>query len=321
VGFDVATLSPTYRLMVGMPGGSSAIEIAGRLGMDETILDHALDLLNRDDRTRRAHHVERMLADVQDKQRRLEEELARAAELKVETERAARAAAEVTERLQASERDERKGVKRKLTEELLRARSEIQGILDSLKREKTVARVRDAKERLAEVEAAARMQLTRQHDTVSLQSLRAGDRVEIVSLGTVGTLSEAPEDKKRVRVRVGDAEMSVATSLLVGIGQADGRRVPSRPTMRVSGGLSDPEAPTVVDVRGKTADEALDETVAALDRAALAGHPSLRIIHGHGTGRLKACLRDYLKTSPYVASFRAGVAAEGGDGVTMVQLK
>ena len=64
VGFDIATLSPTYRLIVGVPGGSSAIEIAGRLGMDETILDQALELLNRDARTREAHAIERMLADV-----------------------------------------------------------------------------------------------------------------------------------------------------------------------------------------------------------------------------------------------------------------
>ncbi|MER3423229.1 MAG: hypothetical protein C4293_08350, partial [Nitrospiraceae bacterium] len=61
--------------------------------------------------------------------------------------------------------------------------------------------------------------------------------------------------------------------------------------------------------------------IATLDRAALAGSPSLRIIHGHGTGRLKTVLRDYLKASPYVSAFRAGERAEGGDGVTIVELK
>ena len=81
------------------------------------------------------------------------------------------------------------------------------------------------------------------------------------------------------------------------------------------------EAPTVLDLRGKTADEALEETIAALDRAALAGAPSLRIIHGHGTGRLRAVLRDYLKDSPYVVGFRAGERAEGGDGVTTAEMR
>jgi DNA mismatch repair protein MutS2 len=93
------------------------------------------------------------------------------------------------------------------------------------------------------------------------------------------------------------------------------RRLPS------GASLEESEAATVLDLRGRMADEALDAAVAALDRATLAGAPLLRIIHGHGTGRLKAVIRDYLKGSPYVASFRAGERAEGGDGVTVVELK
>jgi DNA mismatch repair protein MutS2 len=77
----------------------------------------------------------------------------------------------------------------------------------------------------------------------------------------------------------------------------------------------------VVDVRGQAADEALDRVVAALDRATLDEAPFLRIIHGHGTGRLKAVLREYLKGSPYVAEFRPGDKAEGGDGVTVAKLR
>ena len=69
------------------------------------------------------------------------------------------------------------------------------------------------------------------------------------------------------------------------------------------------------------ADEALESTIAALDRAALAGSPFMRLIHGHGTGRLRSVLRSYLSESPYVASFRSGERAEGGDGVTIVELK
>ena len=77
----------------------------------------------------------------------------------------------------------------------------------------------------------------------------------------------------------------------------------------------------MLDVRGQTAEEAQEGVVACLDQAALAGVQTVRIIHGHGTGRLKQALRDYLKTSPYVASFRPGERAEGGDGVTVVNVK
>lgn len=77
----------------------------------------------------------------------------------------------------------------------------------------------------------------------------------------------------------------------------------------------------MVDVRGKTAEDAREALVACLDQALLDGVPVVRIIHGHGTGRLKQVLRDYLKDSPYVSAFRPGERSEGGDGVTVVNLK
>lgn len=321
VEFDVSTLSPTYRVIMGVPGGSSAIEIAGRLGMDETILDEALRLLRREDRV-----LEQMLGDLQDKQRRLDQDAARVAALRATAERSARAAAEIEERLRESEREDRKSAKKKLTEDFLKARAQVQAIIESLKGERTLVKAKEAKQQLAEVEAQARERLVKPTETVPVDRLKPGDRVEIVSLGATGTLLESPQGKKRVRVRVGDAEMSVTASGLVGLlGPQEPDRPPPRPVPAGRRpdlpGISEAEAATVVDVRGKTADEALELTVAALDRAALAGAPTLRLIHGHGTGRLKAVLRSYLNDSPYVASFRAGERAEGGDGVTVVELK
>ena len=141
-----------------------------------------------------------------------------------------------------------------------------------------------------------------------------------------GTLLEVPQGKKRVRVRVGEGEVLATVANLVGL--ARGRTAPSKPAPSSSssrrfssgGGLGLDEQ-TSVDVRGKAADEALDDVIAALDRATLAGAPFLRIVHGHGTGKLKALLRGYLKDSPYVAEFRAGDRAEGGDGVTIATLR
>lgn len=317
VEFDVTTLSPTYRLIMGLPGGSSAIEIAGRLGMDEAILDQAMELLHKDDRS-----LERVLAELQNTQRRLNDEAARAAELRVEAEQAAREAAEIAERLRASERDERKGTRKKLAEELLRARAQVQDIIEEVKRERTLAKAREAKQKLADLEARIQPRQDAA-EAVPVDRLRSGDRVELAGLGKTGTLLETPQGKKRVRVRVGDVEMSVAVANLIGLaGPSEPERpapVPRRPAMPVS--MDGAEAATVLDLRGKTADEALEATVAALDKAALVGAPLLRIIHGHGTGRLKAVIRDYLKRSPYVAAYRAGERAEGGDGVTVVQLR
>ena len=319
VEFDVSRLAPTYRLIMDVPGGSSAIEIAGRLGMDETILDQAHQLLRREDRM-----LEQMLGDLQDKQRRLDDELARIAALKGETEQAAREAAGIAERLRQSEREERKSTKKKLTDDLLHARAEIQGVVQDVKGERSLARAKEAKQRLAEIEAQARERLVTAGERVPLEGLKAGDPVEIIGLGTAGILLEAPDKKKRVKVRVGDGELSVATAGLAGLAEGGavapkraGARGPDQPRRAAH----EPETSTVLDVRGRTAEEAMELTVAALDRAALAEVPFLRIIHGHGTGRLKAVLRDYLKRSPYVQTFRSGERAEGGDGVTIAELK
>ena len=320
--FDVATLSPTYRLIMGLPGGSSAIEIAGRLGMDERILEQARHRVHREDQM-----LERMLGDLQAQQRRVEQDRESARELRVEAERAAREAQELADRLRVTERDERKRIKKTLTDELLRARAQIQEVLESLKRERTVINARQAKQDVAAIEEEVRPRLSPSAEIVPIGQLSPGAAVEILGLGTTGTLLEPPHGKKRVRVRVGERELSVGTSQLTGAGRS-GDVEPVRKTAGSTGRrpavtFSDrpAQATAAVDLRGKTAEEALDCTVAALDEAVLAGTRAVRLIHGHGTGRLKAVLRDYLKASPYVAGYRAGERPEGGDGVTIVQLK
>ena len=315
VGFNVATLSPTYRLIMGMPGGSSAIEIAGRLGMNEELLDHAVRLVNTQERA-----MELLMEELQESRRQLDEDRRHISALRAETEVAARVQKELAVRQAAAEKETRKTVRKKVTDELLRARAEIQSVVEDLKTDKRLVKTRTAKERLVAVEEAMQARLAPAGDYRPLGELQAGDRVELLGLGTIGVLLESPEGKKRVRVRVGEAEVSAETSRVAGIRDEEepGRPKPSRPSvaqaMRV-------EEPGVVDVRGKTADEALESLQSHLDRAALSGALLMRIIHGHGTGRLKQVLREHLKDSPYVAGFRPGERAEGGDGVTVVTLK
>ncbi len=321
VEFDIGTLSPTYRLLMGMPGGSSAFDIAGRLGMEESVLEDARRFLKGDERA-----LEDLLSGLQEHQRRLAAEADRASLARVEAERASREAAEILARLCETEQDERKSVKRKLTDELLRARAAIQAILDDVKRERTVQKAKEAKQRLTELEQRAEAALAAPSEPVPVERLHAGDPVEILRLGATGTLLESPSGRKRVRVKVGEGEVSVPVSALAGISRLPAEEpVHSQQprTTALSGSTAYPPrvAPTALDVRGKAADEALDLLIASLDRAALQGEPSLKIIHGHGTGRLKAALREYLQVSPYVASFRSGERAEGGDGVTIVELK
>ncbi|MDF0651719.1 MAG: endonuclease MutS2 [Nitrospira sp.] len=322
VEFDVKQLAPTYRLFIGIPGGSSALEIAGRLGMDESILGDARKRLRHDGR-----RFDELMADLQRKQRQLIEDTEMAQRARHDAEQAAREAQALRGQLQEAEQDARRGIKKKIGEQFQRARAEVQATVDSLKREQKLIKAKETKQRLHELEAQTRQELVPADKPIPLEQLRIGDAVEIVGLGMMGSLLEMPQGKKRVRVKVGEGEILAAVSNLVGVVREPDATV-ERPTspssnprrVSASNGLGLDEQ-AVVDVRGQAADEALDQVVAALDRATLSGAPYLRIIHGHGTGRLKSVLRKYLKESPYVADFRPGDRAEGGDGVTVAKLR
>jgi len=320
VGFDVATLSPTYRLYMGVPGGSSAIEIAGRLGLDQALLDDAREKLGQHDRV-----LEQMLEDLHAKQRQLSDDLTRAVAARHEAEAAAEKASEQLAKLESTEREARTGIKKKLQEQFSRARAEVQATVDEMKREQKLIKVREAKQRLFDLEAQVRTELTPAGQYIPLNELKVGDQVEITGLGMKGMLLEAPQGKKRVRVKVGEGELLATVSQLAGLTNATVS--PPSPTSSAvtkqigSGRPYHTGEQTVIDVRGQAADEALDLVVAALDRVTLEGAPYLRIIHGHGTGKLKSALRAYLKDSPYVADTRPGDRSEGGDGVTIVTVR
>jgi len=322
VEFDVEQLAPTYRLFIGIPGGSSALEIAGRLGMDESILNHARKRLRHGDQ-----RLDELMADLQRKQRRLADDSEQAQRARQEAEQAVRETQALRAQLEEAEQEARRGLKKKLGEQFQRARAEVQATVDAVKREQKLIKAKEAKQRLSEMEVKTRQEMAPTGEPTPVEQLTVGDAVEILGLSMTGSLLESPQGKKRVRVKVGEGEVLATVSNLVGLvreassvtpqpapSSSDSRRFPT------GGGLGLNEH-TVVDVRGHAADEALDHVVAALDRATLDGEPYLRIIHGHGTGRLKSVLRQYLKDSPYVAEFRAGDRAEGGDGVTVAKLR
>lgn len=321
VEFDVAKLAPTYRLFMGIPGGSSALEIAGRLGMDETLLDEARRRLRHENR-----RLDQLMADLQAKQRQLAEDVERAQQARVEAEEAAAEAKALQAKLEQVEQEARKGLKRKLNEQFQRARAEVQATVDAVKREQKLIKAKEAKQRLSEMETQVRQELTPVGESIPVDQLNIGDMVEITGLGMTGSLMEVPQGKKRVRVKVGEGEVLATVSSLIGLPRKSSPAPPPASSSEgvrrfpAGGGLGLDEQ-TVVDVRGQAADDALDQVVAALDRAALSGAPYLRIIHGHGTGRLKAALREYLRDSPYVENFRPGDRSEGGDGVTMVTVR
>ena len=320
VEFDVSRMAPTYRLFLGVPGGSSAFDIAARLGMDQAVLLDARRRLQKDDR-----RLDELLADLHAKQRQLADDVAQAAEARARAESAAREVEALKSRLEERELEERKGLKRKLGEQFHRVRAEVQATMDALKRDQKLSKAKETRERLGQLERQARSELVSRQEPIPVDQLTIGSPIEIAGLGVNGTLLEAPQGKKRVRVKVGEGEVLASVANLVGLAEAGAVPIPKPPTpprtVQPRHSTSLEEERTAVDVRGRAADDALDQVVAALDRATISGAPFVRIIHGQGTGRLKTALRQYLKESPYVADFRAGERAEGGDGVTVVRLR
>jgi DNA mismatch repair protein MutS2 len=312
MGYDIEAMTPTYRLSLGRPGASLGLEVAARLGLPRAILDRAKSLVSPQvaalagaitalDRERDA------VADLRARLGALEA-AARDAALRQD------AAAATLER----EREAFAATKgARLTAEVRRAKAELDAVLDAARRESEPRKIRALKPRLDAIVTPGAP--TADVESTPVQAYEAGTRVRLVSLGAEGVLLNGTRGRKRVRVRVGDREISVSTAELRPV-----RGPESRPehAPQPDGRSAPPErAPETVDVIGTRVDEALARIDRALDQAAVAGILRLRVLHGHGTGRLKSAVRAHLAASPYVASRRPGDDLEGGDAVTMVVLK
>ncbi|HEX6727465.1 MAG TPA: hypothetical protein VF078_08925, partial [Nitrospira sp.] len=154
VEFDVEQLAPTYRLFMGIPGGSSALEIAGRLGMDESMLNDARKRLRQGDQ-----RLNELMADLQRKQHQLADDSEKAQRARQEAEQAAREAQALQAHLKEAEQEARRGLKKKLGEQFQRARAEVQATVDAVKREQKLIKAKEAKQRLSEMEVKTRQEM------------------------------------------------------------------------------------------------------------------------------------------------------------------
>ena len=328
--FNIQTLSPTYRLLVGLPGGSSALDIASRLGLDEAILDQAASLVKGKDQD-----LEQVFQQLQDAQRQLDQEIQDARTLRKEADHLFGQARATEERLRTSEREERQKIRRNLQQEFSKAKLLIHDTIKELKLDKTLIKAKAARQRVVALQEQSN-DLLNPRDATPLGRLAEGDHVELKNLGTTGVLLESPEGKKRVRVQIGDKAISVDVSLLSGL--ARGRKgtkekvasssvtkTRSKSSAHMHSGQEAAHQPFLaemsLDLRGKSVEETQEEIMATLDQALLEGLMTLRLIHGHGSGKLKSFVREYLAESPYVSQFREGERGEGGDGVTIVELR
>ncbi len=327
VEFDVETLSPTYKLTIGLPGRSNALTIARRLGLNPVIIEHAERIVRPE-----ALEVDRLLEDL----RRLRQETERSLEEARTRERRAQVLeADLRYQLAHVEEARRQVIaetRAVMQAELEEARREIERIRRQLARGLPVGDVhqqflaeaeRILAERGEEAETRVEQEVVMPHGEGRPQGpIEVGDRVFVPSLQTTGeVLNITYRDGKphEADVQVGNFRLRLPVRRLELRQKAV--KEPATVTVQVHAPAARGASPGMeLDLRGERVEDALERLERYLDEAYLAHLPWVRIIHGKGTGALRDAVREALRRHPLVARFRSGEVGEGGDGVTVAYL-
>ncbi len=320
VEFDVETLRPTYRLSIGVPVKSNAFEISRRRGLPENLIDAARKLLSGN-----AIRFEDVIANaeyhrqVAEKERQLAEEANRETiRLRNEAEQLRREMEQKREQALRKAREDAKHI-------VDQARRESESVIAELKKMKKNAVIGDASvndlRRKLDKESDALAEGLGQKsydDSEAPKTVKAGDQVKILTLGAEGTVLAPPDEKGDVRLQAGMMKFTAPLSQLRLIRQAPAKE---KTTVKAKTGMMTRTVKSECDVRGMNLEEALDAVSLYLDEAVLAGLNEVYIIHGKGTGVLRAGVQQDLRKNRHVKSFRRGMYGEGEDGVTVVTLK
>lgn len=328
--FDIETLSPTYRLTIGIPGKSNAFEISKKLGLSEEIIDRSKNLLEGGD-----IEFEQVLAAIEADKKAAEAERDEAIMLNIsmrkqqeELDKKDKKAKEQREKLLSNAREEArtilaeaKEVSKSVQEELrelakIEDRSERNRRLDSSKR-----RIKDAAGKYKE-----KIYIEENDNPVSLEDLNIGDRVKVLSIGQNGEVVGLVDSRGEITVQIGIMKMKCRGENLKLIVDGTKKKKKQKPKQGKStyAGLYKSKSASIsptINVQGKNLEEALANVEKYIDDAFMAHLTEVTVIHGRGEGILKKGIHDMLKKHPQVKSYRKGGFDEGGDGVTVVTLK
>ena len=325
--FDIETLCPTYKLLIGVPGRSNAFAILKHLGMTQDVIDNAKAIVGSDNRD-----FEAVLEKLEASRHALEEERKIAEEM---TERArkieekAQSEMDKIETLKARELDKAKREAQKLIDAAERKSSQFLLELDKLKKEQTSS---NATEIARKTRRAVKAQMGEMDDLINPNELAdnwdydyklprnpvPGDRIVIKGIGE-GEVLEFKNNN--VFVKSGLLKTRVKLSDIMILDKPKKKPVKTQHNVYRTSSRADADVKTEIDMRGVTVDEALSELGLFIDRCVLNNIEEIRIIHGKGTGALRSAVTDYLKTHPNVSEYRLGRYGEGENGVTIAKLK
>ncbi|RLQ91927.1 endonuclease MutS2 [Planomicrobium sp. Y74] len=318
VEFNVETLSPTYRLLIGVPGRSNAFEISKRLGLPEHIITHAQSFTGTDSR-----QVDSMIASLEKSRRESEQDAERSSEVLKESEKLKEElAAQLKQYEQKKEQLEEKA-REKARKIVDQARTEAEEVISDLRKMQLNQQgsikehqLIEAKKRLEGAAPENRILKKAAKDKQREVKLKPNDEVKVISFGQKGTLVEKVSDKEWI-VQIGILKMKLPESDLSYTKPEKEKETRTMATLKDR----DSYVKLELDLRGERYEDALARVEKYIDDALLSNYHQVSIIHGKGTGALRQGVQQYLKKHPRVKSYRFGEAGEGGSGVTVAELK
>lgn len=335
--FDVETLRPTYRLLIGIPGKSNAFAISSKLGLSDEIIASAREHISEEEES-----FENLLTDLENSRRTIENERNEIQRYKAEIESLKKKLEQKQERIDA----QKDKILREANEEARKILQEAKDVADEAIRdfqkvnvsktsiqdlEKTRTKVRDKI-----TEKNAKLTTTQEKPTHKLlkpNQIKPGDMVKVVSMGLKGTISSKPDAKGDLFVQCGiiRSKVNIKDLVLINEDALSGNAAYKKsfggagsPKRTGGGNIGMSKAATLsteINLLGRTVDEALSELDKYLDDAYLSHTPSVRIVHGKGTGALRQAVHQYLRRISYVKSFHLGEYGEGDSGVTIAEFK
>lgn len=327
--FDVETLSPTYRLLIGIPGKSNAFAISGKLGLPSYLIEDAKTRI-----TSGQQSFEDLIADLEASRVTIEKERAEIEQYKAKNKNLNQQLAKSRERLEAS----KDRVMREANEQAAAILQEAKSYADTTIRnfQKYGSAMPDMKE-MEQQRAALREEIGKKQQKATdkkkkqdvnhkpPKKLKIGDSVRVLSMNLTGTVHTLPDAKGNLFVQMGILRSQVNINDLMLIDEnADVKAAKKRYEKTGSGKIKMTKSATVsteIMLIGKTVDEAIAELDKYLDDALMANMPSVRIVHGKGTGALRNAVHQHLKRLKYVEEFHLGEFGEGDAGVTIAKLK
>ena len=325
--FDVETLRPTYKLLIGIPGKSNAFAIAQRLGLDPAVIDTAKAQMDSE-----SVRFEDVLTQLEEKRQSLEKDRDEAARLRAQREADAKRAREFREQMERAKDNARTRGEAEARRIIREARAQADAIFEELNQLRRAQEKQADWQNVNQARTAIRSQLNQAEEDLRFRQeaepipapsrpIRVGDQVELGGTRTRATVTAVNGDK--LQLAAGNMKLTVKAGEVRLIEEVE-KETKSGPTrhvqtnIRTTGGRA---ASTELDIRGMMTDEAELVVDQFLDHALMSKLNLVTIIHGKGTGALRQAVRQQLKRHPAVKSFRPGRYGEGEDGVTVVELK